>query len=219
MDCTWITAMRTGAATAVAAKYLANPDSSTVGIIACGVQGRSNLEALSCLFDISKVKAYDLFPKSAQRYANEMSEKLNLSIEVFNSPREAVEYSDIVVTSGPILKNPTSPIQKGWLKEGAFGSAVDFDSYWTGDALKELDKFYTDDFAQMEYYRSMGYFKNTPIAMGDLGELLAGLKVGRESPSERILTMNLGLALEDMAVAPLIYKKAQELNIGTLLPL
>ena len=57
MDCTWITAKRTGAATAIAAKYLARPDSSSVGIVACGVQGRSNLEALACLFKITKVKA------------------------------------------------------------------------------------------------------------------------------------------------------------------
>ena len=219
MDCTWITAMRTGAATAVAAKYLANPESSTIGILACGVQGRSNLEALSCVFDISQVIAYDLYPESAQRYAKEMSKKLDLPIDVVNSPKEVVENSDIVVTSGPILKNPTPTIQKGWLKKGAFGSAVDFDSYWSGDALQELDKLYTDDLAQMEYYRTVGYFKNTPIAKADLGEILAGLKIGRENPSERILTMNLGLALDDMAVAPLIYQKAQEKNIGTILPL
>ena len=61
MDATWITAQRTVAATAVAAKYLARKDSSAVGILACGVQGRSNLEALSCIFDIKKVKASDVF--------------------------------------------------------------------------------------------------------------------------------------------------------------
>ena len=76
MDCTWITAKRTGAATALSAKYLARPDSSTVGIVACGVQGHSNLEALSRLFKIKKVKAYDLYPEVAVRYAREMSEQL-----------------------------------------------------------------------------------------------------------------------------------------------
>ena len=65
MDCTWITGKRKGAATAVAAKYLARPDSHTVGIVACGVQGRSNLEALACLFKIGKVRAYDLYPEIA----------------------------------------------------------------------------------------------------------------------------------------------------------
>ncbi|OLS24238.1 MAG: Alanine dehydrogenase [Candidatus Heimdallarchaeota archaeon LC_3] len=60
MDCTWITAKRTGAATAIAAKHLARKDSSSVGIIACGVQGRSNLEALSCVFSLEKVRAFDI---------------------------------------------------------------------------------------------------------------------------------------------------------------
>ena len=109
MDATWITAQRTGAATAVAAKYLARRNSSTVGIIACGVQGRSNLEALAEIYRISKVKAYDIFPDIAKRYANEMGKKLGLDIEPVKTPREAVTGMDIVVTSGPILKHP-SPV-------------------------------------------------------------------------------------------------------------
>ncbi len=86
MDCTWITAMRTGAATGVAAKYLARKESSTVGIIACGVQGRSNLEALAYLFKIKKVKAYDIYPEIAERFANEMGEKLEVEIEPVKNP-------------------------------------------------------------------------------------------------------------------------------------
>ena len=73
MDATWITAKRTGAATAVAARYLARKDSSTVGILACGVQGRSNLEALSCVFGIKRVKVYDIRPEVAQKFAREMA--------------------------------------------------------------------------------------------------------------------------------------------------
>ena len=72
MDCTWITGMRTGAATAVAAKYLARPESETVGILGCGVQGRTNLEALKTLFPVKRVMAYDKAPESAVRYAAEM---------------------------------------------------------------------------------------------------------------------------------------------------
>ena len=63
MDCSWITAMRTGAATAVAAKYLARPESESVGILGCGVQGRSNLDALNVLFKIKRVVAYDSLPE------------------------------------------------------------------------------------------------------------------------------------------------------------
>ena len=101
MDCTWITAKRTGAATAVAAKYLARKESSSVGIIACGVQGRSNLEALSCLFQLEKVKAYDIRQEAAQRFSKEMGEKFQIPIEVVSNSADAVRM-DLVVTSGPI---------------------------------------------------------------------------------------------------------------------
>jgi ornithine cyclodeaminase/alanine dehydrogenase-like protein (mu-crystallin family) len=219
MDCTWITAMRTGAATAVAAKHLARPESSTVGILACGVQGRSNLEALACVFDLKKVRAYDVHNEVARKFADEMSEQLDLDIEVVTKPEEAVRNLDLVVTSGPILKKPAPTIQPGWLAEGSFASPVDFDSYWTGAALKEISRLATDDHAQMQYYRDVGYFKETPKPYADLGEIVAGLKPGRQSPSERTMAINLGIALEDMATAPLIFRRAMELKIGTSLPL
>lgn len=213
MDCTWITAKRTGAATAVAAKYLARPDCRSAGILACGVQGRSNLEALKCLYDLTEVRAYDVNPEVAARFA------ADTGATVVGSVREAVEGMDLVVTSGPILKHPTPAIEAGWLKPGAFASPVDFDSYWTPAALAEADKLATDDYGQMEYYRGEGYFKGTPKPYADLGEIAAGKKPGRESDSERTIAINLGLALDDMAVAIHIYRKAVEKGIGTRLPL
>lgn len=217
MDATWITARRTGAATAIAAKYLARKESSTVGILACGVQGRNNLEALACLFKISKVKAFDIYPEIAQRYANEMKEIVHADIEVVKSPKEAVVGLDMVVTSGPILENPSPIIEADWLAEGAFASPVDFDSYWKGEALRQADKLATDDKDQMEYYRTVGYFKNTPKPYADLGEIVSGKKPGRERAEERTISINLGIALDDMATAILIYRKAVQQGIGTKL--
>lgn len=219
MDCTWITAMRTGAATAVAAKYLARGDSSTVGILACGVKGRTNLEALNCLFDVTKVKVFDIYPEVAMKFAKDMSEQLKLEIEVVKEPKQAVVDLDMVVTSGPILKNPTPVIEADWLCEGAFASPVDFDSYWKGQALSQADKLATDDIGQMSYYRGAGYFKDTPEPYADLGEIVSGKKPGRQSETERTIAINLGLALDDMATAPLIYKLAKEKGIGTELML
>src|SRR4030042_988817 len=219
MDCTWITAKRTGSATAVAPQYLARPESATIGIVACGVQGRSNLEALSCLFKITKVKAYDLYPEIAERYAREMSEALNLDVEPVKNLPEAVKGLDMVVTSGPILKNPKPLIERGWLARGAFASPVDFDSYWKTEALREIDKLATDDLAQMHYYRHEGYFKETPEPYADLGEIVAGLKPGRESSKERTMSINLGLALDDMATAIRIYQLAKTKGVGLKLPL
>ena len=219
MDCTWITAKRTGAATAVAAKYLARPDSSSVGIVACGVQGRSNLEALACLYSLKTVKAYDIRPSVAREYAEEMSRKLGIRVDPVTSTEAAVKNLDIVVTSGPILKRPLPTIPAGWLAEGSFASLVDYDSYWTGAALREADKLATDDKAQMEYTRCAGYFRETPEPYADLGEIAAGKEPGRESSEERTITINLGLALDDMATAILIYRRAKAMGIGLELPL
>lgn len=219
MDCVWITAMRTGAATAVAAKYLARPDSSIVGILGCGVQGRSNLEALKVLFPLKQVMAYDINANTAQRFANEISNRFGLEVIIVDTPQGAVTGCDIVVTSGPILKIPHRTIQPGWLDEGAFASLVDFDSYWHPDAMHETAKFCTDDVPQLRHYQELGYFQDIPPVHADLGELVTGQKPGRETPQERTLTVNLGLALDDMAVAPLIYQQAVKKNVGTWLPL
>lgn len=219
MDCAWITAMRTGAATALSAKYLARPDSSTVGILACGVQGRTNLEALACLFPVQRVLAYDIVPEVQERYVAEMKARFGFEVVGVPDPKSAVVEADLVVTSGPILKHPTPTIQQDWLRPGAFGSAVDFDSYWSGAAMAQMDRISTDDHAQFQYYKSVGYFQQTPDPYADLGELAAGLKPGRQSEKERTLAINLGLAMDDMAVAPEIYRRAVEKGIGVWLPL
>jgi ornithine cyclodeaminase/alanine dehydrogenase len=129
MDCVWITAMRTGAATAISARYLARPESSVVGILGCGVQGRSNLEALSVLFPLKRVMAYDVDTEAARRYADEITSRFDLEVILVATPREAVTGCDLVVTAGPIVKKPHQTIHAGWLEEGAFASLVDFDSY------------------------------------------------------------------------------------------
>jgi len=219
MDCTWITAMRTGAATGVSAKYLARPISEVAGILACGVQGRTNLEALACLFPLKRVYAYDILPEAQEKYVAEMRAKFDFEIIGVREPKQALVESDLVVTSGPILKHPTPTIEKDWLKSGAFGSAVDFDSYWSGEALAQMDHISTDDHAQFQYYKSVGYFQQTPDPYADLGEIVAGLKPGRHNDKERTLAINLGLAMDDMAVAPEIFRRAKEKGIGTRLPL
>lgn len=217
MDCTWLTGCRTGAATALSARYLARPESEVVGVLGCGVQGRTNLAALATVFPIRRVHAYDILPAAAERYAAEMAALLGIEVVIVDRPRDAVAGADLVVTAGPILKHPTPAIEAGWLKPGAFASAVDFDSYWHPGALAELDHLSTDDHAQFQYYRTVGYFGGTPDPVSDLGELVSGARAGRHESHERTMAMNLGLALEDMAVAPEIYRRAVERGIGTVL--
>ena len=219
MDCVWITAMRTGAASALSARYLARAESSVVGVLGCGVQGRTNVEALNVLFPLKQVMAYDVDPKAVGRYVDEIGSRFNLEVIPVATPRQAVTGCDIVVTAGPILKKPHATIEAGWLDEGAFASLVDFDSYWHADAMRETTKFCTDDSQQLHHYQQAGYFHEIPQLYADLGELVAGQKPGRETPLERTMTANLGLAIDDMAVAPIIFRKAVKKGLGTWLPL
>jgi ornithine cyclodeaminase/alanine dehydrogenase len=219
MDCTWITGHRTGAATAVAAKHLARPESKTAAIIACGLQGRTNLAALAEVFTLTRVYAFDVDDRVQRRFVSEMSAALNVEVVGVREARDAVTASDLVVTSGPILKHPVPTIDKDWLQPGAFASAVDFDSYWTPAALAQCDRIATDDHAQFQYYRRIGYFQQTPDPYADLGELVGGQKPGRSRADERTMAMNLGLALDDMAVAPEVYRRALAQGLGTWLRL
>ena len=219
MDCTWIKGVRTGAASAVAARYMARPDSETMGIVACGLQGRTNLEAMACLFPLKRVFAFDTDRQAAALFSEEMATKLGLEVIPVENLREAVEGLDLVVTSGPILKNPTPAIPAVWLAPGSFACPLDFDSYWTPGAFREVDKLATDDLDQMAYYRTVGYFESTPEPYADLGEIVTGNRAGRESEMERTMSLNLGLGIEDVASARIIYEKAMVEGVGADLPL
>lgn len=90
------------------------------------------------LFPLETVMAYDVDAEAQQQYVEEMSERFGLAVVPADEPREAVSGCDMVVTAGPILKEPHATIKAGWLDEGAFASLVDFDSYWHPDAMKEV---------------------------------------------------------------------------------
>jgi ornithine cyclodeaminase/alanine dehydrogenase len=219
MDCRWVTAKRTGAKSAVAAGFFAKKDSNTVGIIGCGVQGRSNLEALHHRFDIELVCAYDIDAKAAADYAAEMTERFGLTVKVVDTPEDAVRHMDIVVTAGPISKNPDPVIEDSWFEQGAFAAPVDFDSYWKPELLQNVDLFATDDVDQFLHYQQLGYFKGVPPRQDihDLGDVATGKAPRKETDTQRIVAMNLGLAIDDMAVAPLVHQAAKDKQLGTWL--
>lgn len=220
MDCTWITAKRTGAVTAIAAKYLSIEQPRALGILGCGVQGRSNLEALLAVCrDIETVKAYDTCIENLRAYVEEETARYDVIVTPVSSPKRAVEGSDIVVTSGPILKNPRPVIEKSWFKDGGLACPLDFDSYWKAEAMDSMDKFCTDDISQLDYYKGQGYFKQVPRLYAELAEIITGKKDGRVSEKERIMSMNLGLAIEDIATAKTVFEKAVKKGVGVRLSL
>ena len=219
MDAMWITAYRTAAASAVAAKYLAREDSEVLAILGCGTQGKSNTLMIAQVLPIKEVKAYDISEEAFNRYEQFVREKTDLKVIRTTSPREAVEGADVIVTAGPILKEPNPVIEAEWVKPGATAIPLDFDSYWKSSAIASMDKFYTDDVEQLKYYIEEGWIRPIAKIDGDLGEVVIGKKPGRENPNERIMSMNLGLAIEDVATGKLIYELALKKGVGRKLPL
>ncbi|MBI4161705.1 MAG: ornithine cyclodeaminase family protein [Acidobacteria bacterium] len=221
MDCAWITAMRTAAATAVASRHLGPEDPRTLGVLGCGVQGRTNLEALRIVHPgLRRVQAFDIRPEQTTAYRKEMGARFpDLELTAAGSPEAAVRGADIVVTAGPIRKRPEPAIEAEWFGEGALGVALDYDSYWKPDSMRAADRLVTDDREQLLRTREEGYFADTPAIHADLGEILAGKKPGRRTRSERILCLNLGLAIYDVATGWQLLQLARERGVGTRLPL
>ena len=219
MDCIWLTTNRTAAASALSARYLARPESEKIGIYGCGVQGTINLKAFAGEYKLKEVHCYDPVASQAEKLAA-YAEQLGIKGIVETDPKNVVVDMDIIVTAGPILTTPHATLKAGWLKKGAFISMVDYDSAWAREALAEVDLFTTDNLAQYEYNRDVnGYFQNCPNVYAELAELVIGKKKGRTSADQITVACNLGVAVEDMSVAPIIYEQAVEKNLGVWLPL
>ena len=140
-------------------KYLANPDASTLAILGCGLQGRSHLEVIkSVLPKLSKVKAFDIRRDVAEMFARELSVRHDVEIAVADDPKEAVLGSEVVISGGPILTPPKPVIEASWLMEGVTGVTIDYDFYWTEDAMRAMDLIITDDRGQIAHLNEYGLF-------------------------------------------------------------
>jgi ornithine cyclodeaminase/alanine dehydrogenase-like protein (mu-crystallin family) len=219
MDCRWITAMRTGAASAVAAKFLATKDPAVVGIIGAGIQGRYNLLALAATFpSIETVRIFDINSQTLDGFVSALSTVLSLNIEIGKSAREVIMGAQIVVTATGRLDKPI--FKENWVSEGALILPVHHRG-WENRTLHRVDQFITDDWQQLhKAQREVGGFDGPlPDAHVELGEIIAGKKPGRRNEKERIIDFNYGLAIEDVAMAMEVYNRATAQELGTVLPL
>jgi ornithine cyclodeaminase/alanine dehydrogenase len=220
MDSTWITAVRTAAATAVTARHLGPPGVESFAMLGCGVQGRRHVEALRVVFPgLRRVQAYDVDAGALGRYAAEMQARHGVEVRACASAREAVRGAPLVVTGGPIEPGIERTIDADWLEPGMLGVSLDYDCYWRPAALRAADRFFTDDIAQLEHVREHGYFRDAPPVTAEIGEVVAGMRPGRERPDQVIVAVNMGIAVEDVTTARRVYDLAVERGHGTLLPL
>ncbi|MSO92973.1 MAG: ornithine cyclodeaminase family protein [Rhodospirillales bacterium] len=220
MDSTWITAQRTAAATAVAARHLAAPESRVLAMLGCGLQGRTHVVALRHLFPtFTTVRAFDLVAANAERYASEMERRHGIQVTCCPDAKTALEGADIIVSSGPIEPNAPRALRLDGVKPGALIVTIDYDSYWHPSALAAADGFYTDDVGQMLHLKEYGYFLHVPPVTAEIGEVVAGLKPGRRRPGDILMSMNMGVSVEDVATARLVYDAARGQGRGVRLPL
>jgi alanine dehydrogenase len=210
MDATEITAYRTAATSAVASKYLARPDSRSLGLLGAGRQGRMHLESHAPLFTFDVVKVFDVRQDAIDRFVDQFRD---VRVEVV-SPEE-VAASDILCT----LTTATMPIvQAEWIKEGTHANAVGADAPGKQELdprLLSIARVVVDDITQASHAGEInvpirdGLFDETRVR-GTLGEIITGARQGRENCKDITIFDSTGLAIEDLATAKLVYDKARQ---------
>ena len=221
MEGAYLTALRTGAASGVATKYLARRDSKVVGVIGTGVQARTQIWAMTeVLRNIAKVKAYDVSPGRVEGFAKDISQKLGLDVETVETSKQCVENSDLIV----VASTSRVPVLDGnWLTKGTHVNSIGV----SGPEGRELDDT-TIKKAKIVVDTKEGVLAETgdliiPIKRGiisqeniyaELHEIVGGKKPGRTSDDEVTCWKAVGMAIEDAAVAKLVYDKAKKEGIG-----
>lgn len=221
MDGGFITAMRTGAASGVATKYLARKNAKVAGIFGCGVQGKTQIIAVNEARKLDTVKAYDVLPEARKTFCEEISRKLGIEAIPTVSPKDVVTGSDIVITA-TVSKEP---VFKGeWLENGSHINGI---GSHHGPGWRELDET-TIKKAKVVVDSKEACLKEAgdiidPIQMGiisqehiyaELGEIILGKKKARVDDEEITLFKSVGLALQDAATAIKAYEKARTMNVG-----
>lgn len=218
MDGTLITNLRTGAAGGLAARYLAKKDSRTIGLVGCGAQAKTQLLALRELFKIKSVYVWGNKLIYAKKFLKDLK-YLGLDMEIKEDISGCVKEADIVVTATP---SRIPIVQAGWIKEGTHINAIGADAKGKEELAPQLvrkAKIVVDDVCQACHSGEI----NVPISRklfrkeniyATLGEIVAGKKRGRESEKEITIFDSTGLAIQDIAVANLVYKKALKAKSG-----
>jgi alanine dehydrogenase len=212
----YITDLRTGAATAVAAKYLARRDAGTIAIIGAGAQGRMQLRALHCVFQANDVRVADHFPEAATGFAETMSEELGITVHPASSIETAVNGADIIVTA---TTADAALVRKGWVSPGAFIASVGSFPEIDPDLVLDADKIVVDSWAQNcirgEFFRLIetGRLAQKDIH-GEMGDVVAGMLPGRESDQELIIAGLIGLGTHDVACAAHVVEVSLAQQLG-----
>ena len=216
--------IRTGAASGVATKYMAKEDAATVAIIGSGFQARTQLEAVCSVRGIKEARVFSRREERREEFARRSSESLNIEVKAMGTAQECVDGADVVIVITPARE----PVLLGeWLAAGAHINAAG-GNHWMRreideEAVLRSDVIVVDDLDQAKiecgdliWLEPRGAFRWDMAKQ--LQDVVAGRVKGRPSADSITLFESMGLALEDIAAAQLVYKKAKEQGIGQELP-
>lgn len=221
MDGSYITAIRTACASAMATKALANPQTPVLGMLGAGVQARPHIEALTRVRRLQRIKIYSPTGASAAAIKKDMEPTVKIAIDIARNAEEALRDADLVVTA-TTAKEPI--VKPEWLKPGAHINAVGShrpDMREIDGATLARSKIVVDsrEAIMAECGDILLALKEKSIGENaihaEIGEVLAGRKPGRSSAAEITLYKSVGIAIQDVATANLVYRKALEKGIGT----
>jgi ornithine cyclodeaminase/alanine dehydrogenase-like protein (mu-crystallin family) len=218
MEADWITSMKTGASTAVTAKYLSRSDSKVMTIFGAGGLGRTHLLCFNEVFDLDEVRVVDVIPAAAEKFAEEMGEETGLSIVIPTSSEAAVRDADLVVT---VTTGSAVNVELPWLKPGAFVARMGSYQEVALNLLLEADKLVIDRWAYVSYRvpEMVELIQAGKLSEDDIHaawpDIAAGKATGRESQEEIILYIALGIWGEYAAILPAVFRRAKELGLGS----
>ncbi len=212
-----ITALRTAAMSAIAAQRLARADSGVIAFVGTGRQARSHLAAFQPLFrGLRRALLFGRTAASVASFAGAVR-AAGLECAICAAARDALESADIVVTSVPSAAGLVPFLDGAWLQPGAFAAMVDLGRSWRPETIREFDVMATDDRIQSAAIAADGKLAHAGPWHADLADLASGRHAGRAGPEQRTGFIFAGIALADLAVAALIYRRAVAAGLGTRL--
>ena len=225
MDGRYITEARTAAVSAVSTRFLAKADASTLAIIGSGVQARSHLEAYQHVRQLKEVRIWSPSEHSRQRFVDDMSPSVNIPIRATDTAEHAVRGADLIVL---VTSSPTPVIEDAWVGEGAHVVCVGAcrpNQQEMPPQLVKRSRLYVDSRAaavvesgDVVMNIAAGLFDASHIR-GEIGELVLGRIDGRQTPRDITVFKSLGMAVEDVVAADLVFRRAAESGAGTELTL
>jgi len=224
LDAATITAIRTAAASAVATRALARKDAAHLAILGTGEQAVTHLESIANVRSLQSVRVWGRSLEKAQHFAAEQGPRLSLKVEAIRSAEEAVRGADVVCT---VTASHQPVLQGAWLAKGAHVNLVGSSrntSREADDEVVTLARYFVDsrtsaraEAGELKHAMDAGLVGESHV-LGEIGEVLSGKVAGRTGPAEITVYKSLGVAVQDLAAARVIYDRAIDGGIGTRVP-